>query len=126
MPFYATILALYMLISAACDIDLPATRKITFYWVGEDNWGTAVADYPLRIDLEKLESGGLHWCAVSRELRDKYPYGTAIWIEDYGLYFVHDCTAARIKNTVDILVPRRKMERHYKRVWVIFRKEIRQ
>lgn len=68
---------------------------------------TVTADGSI-INMGKLKRGTLKWCAVSRDLLCHYPYGTKIHIEGMGWYEVHDTTAARIKRTVDILMPASK------------------
>ena len=110
-----------ILIALLNFIDTGIERRVTFYWPSECGWNDAVADYPLKIDFDKLESGELRWCAVSRELRSTYPYGSIIYVDGEGFFAVHDCTAAWVKNTVDILVPSERMERNYRRVWVVWR-----
>lgn len=58
------------------------------------------------IDLNKLMSGQIRWCAVSRELREKYPYGSEIivWIDGEPVrYEVHDTMAPRWTNRIDLL-----------------------
>jgi len=60
-----------------------------------------------RINLHKLKTGKIRWCAVSRDLLPLFPKGKRkrVRIEGYGIYEVHDVANKRIKNTVDILLP---------------------
>ena len=63
-----------------------------------------------RIDLKKLHSGELRWCAVSRDLLQVYTYGDEIWIESVnpkirGYWTVRDTMASWKKNSVDLLLP---------------------
>lgn len=61
-----------------------------------------------KIDLHRLSKGELKWCAVSRDLLKKYPYGTIIEL-DLGngpeKYEVHDTMNERFRSYVDILQP---------------------
>lgn len=62
-----------------------------------------------KIDLDKLKHGKLRWIAVSRDLLEKFPYGSSVylWIEKghpkNGSYIVRDTLHKRFKNTIDIL-----------------------
>lgn len=62
-----------------------------------------------RIDTTLLKDGKLRWIAVSRDLLDKYPYGTSVylWISEghpkNGSYKVKDTMNKRYTNCIDIL-----------------------
>lgn len=62
-----------------------------------------------KIDLDKLKQGKLRWIAVSRDLLEKFPYGSSVylWIEKWhpknGVWIVRDTMSPRFKNTIDIL-----------------------
>lgn len=56
-----------------------------------------------KIDLDKLKNGVLKYCAVSRDLLNKFPYGSIIYIEGFGEYLVVDTMNKRFKKYVDIL-----------------------
>lgn len=56
-----------------------------------------------KIDLDQLKSGVLKYCAVSRDLLNKFPYGSIIYIEGFGEYLVVDTMNKRFKKYVDIL-----------------------
>ena len=63
-----------------------------------------------KIDLKKLESGELRWIAVSRDLRQKFPYGSKVIIhsndpEIKGVWEVHDTMNERWRNRIDLLRP---------------------
>lgn len=63
-----------------------------------------------KIDMTKLQTGKLRWCAVSRDLLQVYEYGDEIWIESEnpnirGYWTVKDTMAAFKKNCVDLLLP---------------------
>lgn len=45
-------------------------------------------------------------CALSRDLLKKYPFGTKLFVEGYGVYIVHDKMGARHKNMIDLLIPK--------------------
>lgn len=45
-------------------------------------------------------------CAVSRDLLKKYPIGTKIHVEGYGVYTVHDKMGSRHRMMIDLLIPR--------------------
>lgn len=55
------------------------------------------------IDMQKLKSGKLKWCAVSRNLLWAIPYGSIIYIEGHGYYEVRDTMNARYRHCIDIL-----------------------
>ena len=96
-------------------------HRITFYWPGEDSWGTAVADQSLMAHGPlPMESWSWPLCAVSRDLLADYPYGTWLWVEGIGLRRVSDCTAGWVKDTVDIRMGERHMDCYRARVWVIY------
>jgi hypothetical protein len=114
-------LLLYILLSL---LPTPAEHRITFYWPGEDGWGTAVADQRLMAN-GPLPEESWYWplCAVSPDLLDNYPYGTWLFIGGIGPRRVSDRTASYIKNTVDIRVPGRCMRLYKRKVWVVWRAE---
>jgi len=56
-----------------------------------------------RIDVKKLKSGKLKWCAISRNLLWAIPYGSVIYIEGHGYYEVRDTMNARYGHRIDIL-----------------------
>lgn len=56
-----------------------------------------------RIDLKKLKSGKVRYCAVSRDLLWCLPYGSVIEIEGHGRYEVVDTMNERFDHYVDIL-----------------------
>ena len=63
-----------------------------------------------KIDLKKLNIGKLRWIAVSRDLREKFPYGSKVRLivgdkEIDGIYYVHDTMNPRFKSRIDILSP---------------------
>lgn len=61
----------------------------------------------------KINQGKIKWCAVSRDLIKKYPFGTKLKINMFGqdeIYIVRDLTAKawkgkEIQNTIDLLMP---------------------
>lgn len=57
-----------------------------------------------RIDLRKLKEGKIKWCGVSRDLLKRFPLGSKIYIQGFGVYEVHDKTNRRFRNLVDILI----------------------
>lgn len=65
-----------------------------------------------RINLQKLKNREIRWVAVSRDLLKKHPFGSKIYIEIKdrpdltGVYEVHDTTAPRHRNLIDILCTR--------------------
>lgn len=52
-----------------------------------------------------VNSGRQRIVSVSRDLLKKFPYGTHIYIEGYGIYIVHDTMNRRFRNRIDILIP---------------------
>jgi 3D (Asp-Asp-Asp) domain-containing protein len=63
-----------------------------------------------KIDLKKLHSGQLRWCAVSRDLLDIYNYGDEIWIESEnpqirGYWIVKDTMNKKKVSCIDLLLP---------------------
>jgi len=99
-------------------------HRISFYWPGQDAWGTAVAD-PVLMNrhggLLPVESWDWPLVAVSPDLLRDYPYGTWLWVEFEGFKRVSDRTAAWVHDTVDIRVRSRRMECYRARVWVIWK-----
>jgi len=98
-------------------------HTITWYWPGEDNWGTAVAD-PVLMANGPLPESSWAWplCAVSRDVERLYPMGTWLWVEGIGLRRVSDRTASWVRDVVDIRVDEEYMDRREGvRVWVIFK-----
>lgn len=85
---------------------------VTFYnptvaQCGKDPLTTADGS---KIDMTKLQTGKLRWCAVSRDLLQVYEYGDEIWIESEnpnirGYWIVKDTMASFKKNCVDLLLP---------------------
>lgn len=59
-----------------------------------------------RIDMRKLKSGKIRWCAVSRDLLWLFPKGKPkrVLIEGWGVYEVRDTMNARHTHRVDILL----------------------
>ncbi len=101
---------------------VPVEHRISFYWPGEDAWGTAVADQSLmRHGPLPVESWDWPLCAVSPDLLQDYGYGTWLWIEFEGFRRVSDRTASWVHDTVDIRVRSRRMECFKARVWVIWK-----
>lgn len=64
-----------------------------------------------KIVKARLNEGELRWVALSRDLLEKYPYGSAIYLDlgennEYtGEYLVADTMNVRYTKCVDILVP---------------------
>lgn len=63
-----------------------------------------------KIDMKKLHSGQLRWCAVSRDLLDIYNYGDEIWIESEnplirGYWIVKDTMNRKKVSCIDLLLP---------------------
>ena len=62
-----------------------------------------------KIDIERLKSGELRWCAVSRDILKEYSYGDTIevFISDghpkNGKWVIHDTMNKRYVNYVDFL-----------------------
>ena len=112
MPF---LLALYLLLTL---LPAPTEHRITFYWPGEDTWGTAVADNML-MRHGPLPEESWEWplCAVSRDVERMYPMGTWLWVQGEGLRRVSDRTAGWVKDAVDVRVAGYKMERYRRKVW---------
>lgn len=110
-----------LLISLLLWLPTPTEHTITFFWPGEDNWGTAVADQVLMANGPLPQSSwGWPIVAVSPGLLKIYPFGTWLYIEFEGFKRVSDVTACWVHDTVDIRVRNRRMERHRRRVWVIW------
>lgn len=57
-----------------------------------------------RIDLERLRDGKIRWCAISQDLRKKFPFGSRVSIDGVGEYYVRDVMNQRHRNRIDILV----------------------
>lgn len=59
-----------------------------------------------RIDMRKLKSGKIRWCAVSRDLLWLFPKGKPkrVLIEGWGVYEIRDAMNARHTHRVDILL----------------------
>ena len=63
------------------------------------------------IDMDKLNSGELRWCAVSRDLAKEYPFGSVIYLDlgegnpMSGYWQVEDLMNKRFTNKEDLLVP---------------------
>lgn len=59
-----------------------------------------------RINLERLKSGKVKWCAISRDLLYLFPKGKPkrIFVDGYGLYEVRDVMNRRHKHKVDLLI----------------------
>ena len=56
-----------------------------------------------KIDMKKLKSGEIKYCAVSRDLLEDIPYGSVIHIEGHGFYEVRDTMNKRFNHYIDIL-----------------------
>jgi len=113
---------IHILIALLFLLPLPQSteHKVTYYWAAEnDGWGNLVAD-PACPDPPD-ESWGWNWCAVSPDLMWDYPYGTVLFVFGEGFKCVHDRTAGWVRDTIDLRVPDRKMERHYRKVWVVWK-----
>lgn len=85
----------------------------TYNPVPEQCWGDPLitADRHI-IDTVALRNGKLKWCAVSPNLQDKYPMGTKIKVtigKKVEYYEIHDLTAERYIDYVDLLYPEGKM-----------------
>ena len=81
------------------------------------------------INLYKLKSGKIRWCAVSRDIYYLFPKEKPKRIKITGcpplngIWEVHDKTSAKLKHTVDILIhPNDKNRYHYKNVKIIILK----
>lgn len=67
-----------------------------------------------KINLDRLKNGKLRWVAVSRDLLDKFPYGSYIyvWIDwnhpFNGVWRVTDCMNERYTNRIDFLTYNRR------------------
>ena len=59
-----------------------------------------------KINLKKLKSGHIKWCAISKDLLYLFPKDKPkrVSIEWFGVYEVRDVTNKRFKHRVDILV----------------------
>ena len=70
-----------------------------------DDSPTVTADGS-HIDMRKLKSGKIRWCAVSRDLLWLFPKGKPkrVLIEGWGIYEVRDTMNARHTHRVDILL----------------------
>lgn len=61
------------------------------------------------IDIEKVESGEIRWCAISRDLKGVYEFGDSIDLyiaenhPDNGIWIVNDLMNKRYTNSVDLL-----------------------
>lgn len=67
-----------------------------------DNTPLITAD-GTKIDLKKLKSGQIKYCAVSRDLLGDIPFGSVIHIEGHGYYEVRDTMNKRFNHYIDIL-----------------------
>lgn len=70
------------------------------------------------IDLDKLKRGELKWCAVSRDLKKKLPFGTIINVDGFGNLIVKDLMGPGIYNGIDILQDKSKPIFMYEKVKV--------
>ena len=101
----------------------PTVHRITTYSTGQRTADGSVIDY------DKVADGTTRWCAVSRQHRAMYPYGTVILVEGHGLWVVRDTMSVWVsekwpEGTVDLLFHPSSDERHFRewrRVWVIIR-----
>ena len=59
-----------------------------------------------KINLKKLKSGHIKWCAISKDLLYLFPKDKPrrIFIQGYGLYEVRDVMNSRHKHKVDLLI----------------------
>ena len=108
-----------LLIALLLLLPSPVEHRITFYWAAEnDGWGNLVADpaCPNPPDV----SWSWNWCAVSPDLLRDYPFGTILLVQGEGFKCVHDVTARRIHNTIDLRVANRRMECFRAKVWCIY------
>lgn len=81
------------------------------------------------INLDKLKTGKIRWCAVSRDLIYLFPKNKPkrIKIENCpplnGIWEVHDKTSGKLKHTVDILIhPQDKHRYNFKKVKILILK----
>lgn len=89
-----------------------------------DSYPLETADGSI-IDLERLQKGELKWCAVSRELLKKWggslSFGDSIDVEFMknpelnGKWIIHDITAQKYRNTIDLLVHQDQPIRLYRK-----------
>jgi len=108
---------LYICLIILCNLlHGPTVRTITFYTVADPGCNNITADG------SRITDGNEPWCAVSRELRDEYPYGSIIFVAGEGFLAVHDTMSPRIRNTIDVLVEPGKAKGKYRRgVWTIWK-----
>lgn len=59
-----------------------------------------------KINLKKLKSGHIKWCAISKDLLYLFPKDKPrmIFIQGYGIYEVKDVMNSRHKHKVDLLI----------------------
>lgn len=59
-----------------------------------------------KINLKKLKSGHIKWCAISKDLLYLFPKDKhrRIFIEGFGIYEVRDVMNSRHKHKVDLLI----------------------
>lgn len=59
-----------------------------------------------RINLNSLKENKIKWCAVSKDILRLFPKNKPkrIWIENCGIFEIHDNMNKRHRNTIDILV----------------------
>lgn len=115
-----------LLIALLFLLPLPQSveHRITTYSTGHRTADGSVIDY------DKVASGEIRWCAVSRQHRAMYPYGTLIYVDGHGLYVVRDTMSVWVsekwpEGTIDILCHPswNNQWRDWRRVWVIFKQE---
>ena len=66
-----------------------------------------------KIDMKKLESGQIKYCAVSRDLLGDIPLGSVVHIEGHGYYEVRDTMNERFNHYIDIL--QHKSQKNFKK-----------
>lgn len=58
-------------------------------------------------------------CAVSRDLEQKgFKLGEKVYVEGYGTFQIQDRTAKRIKNTINIWLPKERKIKNGKNVFI--------
>jgi 3D (Asp-Asp-Asp) domain-containing protein len=66
-----------------------------------------------KIDMKKLKSGKIKYCAVSRDLLRYIPLGSVVHIEGHGYYEVRDTMNKRFNHYIDIL--QHKSQKNFKK-----------
>lgn len=93
------LIAIFFLLTSFASYSLAQdTVKLTMYHAAN---GKKTADGTVITNPAKQRI-----CAVSRDLLKKYPFGTRLYVEGYGIYTVHDKMGERHRNVIDLLVPK--------------------